>query len=869
MSYLVDEFEKHEREIRHENIRSTALMAALISTLGLIMDFFVYPQFIRELVLIRMVATLVSLGIYRHASRNNLDEVSPIFPIFLPITIILSISLMVLITEGGNSTYYAGLNLVLVALAILMRWTVKMSLQMSAFLFAAYIAAVVFSTSSASNDVLANNFFFIASNAALVVVGAHLYDRTRRSEFYLQKEIEQRNLELAENQVRLQELDEAKTRFFANVSHELRTPLTIMLGTTETLRDREVTDLESRIEVLHANGLRLLGLIDNLLDLVRFDQGDERVDREGLETDVFLRGIVKGMTHLSDKKDLTLSFEAETPLPILSLDQDKLEKIILNLLINAVKFTSFGGRISVSAAYRDEKLEVYVRDNGIGMDAEKQERIFSRFWQVDGSSNRKFRGSGIGLSLVKSLVDLMDGEIRVESVEREGSTFFVSVPAKETTLSDRGLEGPEDPVARMHKNAMLTLPELGPTSSLAVTGNADDDNKEFRILVADDEEDLRGFLCSDLARNYEVIEAGDGVEATSLVKQYQPDLVLLDYMMPDKNGMEVCREIREDARLSHIPVIMLTARADEKIKLECLQAGASDFISKPFSLGELSLRVKNQVGMIEFQRKLRDKNDDLEAAMRRLKENEVKMLRQEKLAALGRLSAGIIHEINNPLNYVQAAHHMLRRHGQELVGDTAEFFKDALKDAEEGVSRTEKIISDLRSFTVTGPQPLGAVGLREIIETTHRFFGDQLREFEKVEIEVDSKLVVRGDRSQLIQVFTNFFQNSIDAIEERKSVEPGHRGEITVHAASIPGMDGGNQVVLTFADNGCGISIENRGKIFDPFFTSKEVGKGMGMGLSVVYQIIERHRIEVAVDSEEGQFTEFQLSFPSNPSTNP
>ena len=868
MSLLVDEFEKHEREIRHENIKSTALMAALITMLGLGMDYFVYPKSIEDLLIIRVAATVISLGIYRYANRYGRDEVPPIFPSLLPITIILSIALMILITEGGESPYYAGLNLVLVALAILMRWTVKMSLQMSAFLIVAYIAAISVSLDSVSGRILISNFFFIGSNAALVVVGAYLYDRTRRSEFHLQKEIEKRNLELADNQVRLQELDEAKTRFFANVSHELRTPLTIMLGTTETLRERKVMDLESRYEVLHANGLRLLGLIDNLLDLVRFDQGDETVDREGVDTDVFLRGIVKGMSHLSDKKDLSLSFEKETALPVLAIDQDKLEKIILNLLINAVKFTSFGGRISVSAAYREGKLEIYVRDNGIGMDAEKQGRIFSRFWQVDGSSSRKFRGSGIGLSLVKSLVDLMEGEIRVESVEKEGSTFFVSVPAKETTLMESSGQGPEDPLAVMHKNAMLTLPELGPSSSLAVVEGSKEE-KELKILVADDEEDLRGFLCSDLARNYEVIEAGDGVEAISLVKQFEPDLVLLDYMMPDKNGMEVCREIREDARLSHIPVIMLTARADEKIKLECLQAGASDFVSKPFSLGELSLRVKNQARMIEFQRKLRDKNDELETAMQQLKDNEVKMLRQEKLAALGRMSAGIIHEINNPLNYVQGAHHMLGLHGQELEGETAGFFKDALKDAVEGVSRTEKIISDLRSFTVTGPQPLGSVVLRDLIEAAHRFFGDQLKEFEEVEIEVDPGLTVRGDRSQLIQVFTNFFQNSIDAIEERKAGDPEHCGKITIRAASILGLDRKKQIILTFADNGCGISLEDRSKIFDPFFTSKEVGKGMGMGLSVVYQIIERHLIEVAVESEEGQFTEFQLSFPSDLPTNP
>lgn len=863
----VEEFEAHERQIRHRNIPTTALIAAVITAAGLILDYFVYPEFFWKIQIIRLVGITISLLIYWWATRHTVDEVSSFFPSYLPLTVIISISLMILITDGGNSSYYAGLNLVLVALAILLRWTVKMGFEMSVYLIIAYIGASLGSRVTPDLGTLVNNFFFIGSNAVLVVVGAFLYDRTRRSEFFLQKEIEDRNLELADNQLRLQELDEAKTRFFANVSHELRTPLTIMLGTTETLRDRKVTDLQSRFEVLHANGLRLLGLIDNLLDLVRFDQGDDKVNREAVDAEVFLRGIINGMSHLTDRKDLKLDFEAKTDLPVLALDQDKLEKILLNLLINSVKFTSFGGSISVSAKYEEGVLNFTVEDNGIGMSEEKQEQIFSRFWQADTSSNRKFRGSGIGLSLVKSLVDLMEGEVRVESVEEEGSSFYVSIPAEESILLGNNEEVPVDPLAEMHKQAMLTLPELGPSSVLELL--APDDEKKYTILVADDEEDLRGFLSSELARNYEVIEASDGVEAISFVRQFEPDLVLLDYMMPDKNGMEVCREIRNDSRLSHIPVIMLTARADEKIKLECLKAGASDFISKPFALGELSLRVKNQIGMIAFQRQLREKNVELAKTMEQLKENEVQMLRQEKLSALGRMSAGIIHEINNPLNYVQAAHHMLGVHGRELKGETAEFFEDALKDAQEGVKRTEQIISDLRSFTMTGPQPLGSVGIFDVIEAAHRFFGDQLKKLGGVEIEVDPSLLVRGDRGQLVQVFSNLFQNSIDAIEEKKSGDSQYRGRITIHAHTTLGMDREKQIIVTFKDDGCGISPENRGKIFDPFFTSKDVGKGMGLGLSIVYQIIERHQIEVAVDSEEGQFTEFQLSFPTVLSSNP
>ena len=868
MSRQIDDFEVHERRIRHRNVQSTALIAAALSVLGLVLDLFVYPRDFWHILIIRIIATVISLSIYWRARSVPVEKVSPIFASYLPLTIIFSISLMILITDGGNSPYYAGLNLVLVTLAILMRWNVQMSLHMSVFLILVYVLAISLSPIKAPSGTLVNNFFFIGSNAVIVVVGTYLYDITRRSEFHLKQEIEDRNLELADNQLRLQELDEAKTRFFANVSHELRTPLTIMLGTTETLRDRKVTDLDARLAVLHANGLRLLGLIDNLLDLVRFDQGDEKINREPVQTSVFFKGIITGISHLADRKDINIKFENESTLPVLSLDRDKLEKILLNLLINSVKFTNFGGTITVKIDYEDGSLNLEVRDNGIGMSQEKQDQIFNRFWQADTSSNRKFRGSGIGLSLVKSLVDLMDGTVWVESAEGIGSAFFVTLPAKKATLIETASNGTgpsstSDPVAEMHRQAMMTLPEIGPSSPLTkIQPTAE--TSGFKILVADDEQDLRSFLVSELSRIHEVIEASDGVEALALARQHEPDLILLDYMMPDKNGMEVCRTIRNDRRLTHIPVIMLTARADEEIKLQCLEAGASDFVSKPFALGELSLRVKNQINMVRIRRQLREQNSSLEIAMEQLKENEVQMLRQEKLSALGRLSAGIIHEINNPLNYVQGAHHMIGMHGRALTGDSAEFFKDALKDAQEGVARVSQIISDLRSFTTTGPQPLRPVELLDVIESTHKFFGDQLSDRLNVETHIDPAITINGDRGQLVQVFTNFFQNSIDAIAERTTRENSHVGKITISAARALDTDGSEKVIVIFRDNGCGIPAASRGQIFDPFFTSKEVGKGMGLGLSIVHQVIERHHVEITVDSEEGQFTEFQLSFPKS-----
>ncbi len=858
-----DEFELHEKLIRHRNIKGAAIVAALMCLFGCVLDWVVYPDVFWKHQMIRLAAVIICISIYFKASHWSAEESPEGFDNYLPLTIIFSICLMIFLTDGVKSSYYEALNLVLVALAIFMRWTVNKSIRMSVILITMYIVAIFPSLRTATFQDIFPNFFFLGSNAVIVIFGTYLYEITRRSEFQLKKEVEDQNLELADNQIRLQELDETKTRFFANVSHELRTPLTIMLGTTETLRTREVEDLSGRLSVLHSNGLRLLGLIDNLLDLVRFDQGEDQVIREPVETLSFLKGFYHSMRHLADRKEILVTWKGDDEIPTLLLDKDKLEKITLNLLMNAVKFTDFGGEIALTVSYANGDLCLEVADNGIGMSEKKQELIFSRFWQADTSSHRKFRGSGIGLSLVKNLLDVMEGEIRVESEEGVGSTFYVRLPAEIAAhIEVSPVEVTKlDPVAKMHQQAMLVLPELT-TIKTPQDSKGGEQSHNLRILIADDEADLRSFLSSELSRNHEVIEARDGVEALELVNQYHPDLLLLDYMMPDKNGLEVCQEIRASENFSHLPIIMLTARADDEIKLECLRSGASDFVSKPFVLGELNLRVKNQVEAILFQRKLKEKNEKLELAMEQLKENEVKMLRQEKLSSLGRMSAGIIHEINNPLNYVQGAHYMLARHGAELSGQVAEDFKDNLKDATEGVERVGQIISDLRSFTTSGQQPLHPVYLLEILQTAQKLLGDQLEGEIEVQFDVEADHQVMGNQGQLVQVLVNFFQNSIHAIQDRKLKEKEHQGRIRAQARNIPDIGGGQRIIFTFHDNGCGIPAEQRSKIFDPFFTNKEVGDGMGLGLSIVHQIIESHQIEITVDSEVGQYTEFQMSFP-------
>lgn len=396
------------------------------------------------------------------------------------------------------------------------------------------------------------------------------------------------------------EVDEMKLRFFTNVSHEFRTPLTLILTPLEKLmKTEENAETKQILRLIYRNADRLLKLVNQLLDFRKIDvQGDTLVLSTG-DIVPFVRDVAYSFKELSEQKHIRFSFSSVfTSLPM-RFDTDKVFKIVSNLLSNAFKFTPEGGMITVTLSLLPDKegrnkLLIEVSDSGIGIPADKQEAIFDRFYQVSSSDKgNPVMGTGIGLHLCREFVRMHQGSIAIKSQPGVGSTFTVTLPVIPQDHQDIISSPDEGEENEKRVSLVETTPETADTGAVKTS--------ESTLLVVDDNADFLEFMRLSLSGVYSVLTAADGEDAWKLIPEELPDMVISDVMMPITDGITLCRRIKGDIRTSHIPVILLTAKSAKDSQLVGLEAGADDYISKPFNMEMLLLKVRH---LIEMKKKM-------------------------------------------------------------------------------------------------------------------------------------------------------------------------------------------------------------------------------------------------------------------------
>lgn len=445
----------------------------------------------------------------------------------------------------------------------------------------------------------------------------------------LKDAIESKNESLEHQTEQLKEMDVVKSRFFANISHEFRTPLTLILGlVNKQINNPEKAPSTKNSETMKRNANRLLQLINQLLDLSKLESGEVKLQTTKADIVAFTRRITFLFESLAINNGVELEFidKTEAIPDSLYFDPEKLQKILTNLVSNAVKFTPDRGKVSVSVGYpstiqsSSEMVQINVLNTGSFISEEKLTRVFDRFYQVDGDSTRQHEGTGIGLALVKELVELHRGKVSAESNEHH-TIFTILLPIDDPyfeeciTMEDIEYEKEiiDEPLSKTEKKNNGTKKE---NTEFAQIDDHPDSGEPLEILIVEDNPDLRSFIKGILQVDYKVIEAVDGLDGLHKAEEYIPDLILSDVMMPNMDGYELCKQLKTNETTNHIPVILLTAKASRDNKLEGLRTGADDYLIKPFDEKELKVRIKNLITIREklqkkYQQEVGLKPDDV------------------------------------------------------------------------------------------------------------------------------------------------------------------------------------------------------------------------------------------------------------------
>ncbi len=699
--------------------------------------------------------------------------------------------------------------------------------------------------------------------------------------------LETANQELKMVYGKLKELDQLKSQFFANVSHELRTPLALILGPTEKLLTTGGLNEEQRhdLEVVDRNARLLLKQVNDLLDVSKLEAGKMGVNYAEVDLAQLVRLTAANFDGLAQERQISFAVEAPESVSA-QVDAQKVQRILLNLLSNAFKFTPQGGSIRCvlsthpnpsdkskdAASSQEEALVeravIAIQDSGLGVPKQLRETIFERFSQGDGGSTRRFGGTGLGLAIVKEFVELHGGTIAVSDAPSGGAIFTVELPLvapPDVTVSKTGSE-PSD----AEEIALPVLEELRTATQTMGTTPQQEAGKPL-VLVIEDNPEMNQFIRGTLATEYRIATAFNGQEGLEQAIALHPDLILSDVMMPQMSGDKLVHQLRTHSQLDTTPVILLTAKADDELRVQLLRSGAQDYLMKPFSVEELRARVGNLIAIKRvrdlLQQELASQSQDLETLAQ-----EVTLGRRELQIALEALQeqtkeleeanrlkdeflAIVSHELRTPLNAILLGAQILRNR-KPNESTTARALETIERNAKLQIQVVENLLDISRLLQGKLLLNRRPVNLKPIIETTINAL-QTAADAKAIQLKsvLDSSVgLVSVDPDRLHQIVEHLLTNAI------KFTPKGGRVDIRLERQD-------SYARMQVSDTGQGISAEFLPHVFDYFrqadsSTTRTHG-GLGLGLAIVRQLVQLHDGTIQVESfGVGQGATFTVTFP-------
>jgi signal transduction histidine kinase len=778
----------------------------------------------------------------------------------------LGITAMTVYMGGLASPYYAGIVVVVVSGGVLTVWPPAVVVATHGAVVLTFVLVNVLAGAIGPLSTAVSNLAFLSTLALVAGIGQVMLFRTHRREHVQRIRLELATGRLERAHADLKQLDEFKSRFFANMTHELRTPLAMILTPLELMVQGEMGEFSeaqrASFDSMYRSALKLLKLINDLLDLSRLEESRLRLTVGEHELVGYLRTLVDQTRVLARRRDVILTFATSEERAPLRCDLDRLERVFVNLLSNAIKFTPPGGHVTLTLRRDGPTVEVAVEDDGPGFPPDQAEQLFERFYQVDMMGTRRHGGAGIGLALARELVQVHGGTISARSDGRSGARFVVRLPERHTFPAEdlaeaQGADAPETvdwTVQLERRDAFRLLDIEEATERRVVERDPDEERRPHTVVVVEDNPQVVQVVHMSLRRNFKVLTAPDGEKGLEMVLREQPSLIVTDLMMPGIDGLELTRRLRADPRTRHIPIVMLTARGALDDRVAGLDTGVSAYLTKPFSPRELVTCARQLV-------KAEEQTADL-VLTRRMESVEL-------------VAAGLAHEINNPLNYLKNAltrvkldadrvHALAGRAASAPLdpAETAELeragarMEDMLGVAASGIARIARTVEMMSRYGRGGfRRELLPVDAWEAVRTVVGVVLPATGRAVEVKLDLEGDGTLECVPEELNQVLTNLVQNAIEAAPEGD-------GRVRVRGALE-----GEQVVLSVSDNGPGIPPEVQARLFTPFFTTKGPGRGMGLGLTIARRVVQSLGGSLSLSSQPGAGAEFVVRLPRRQTT--
>lgn len=653
-------------------------------------------------------------------------------------------------------------------------------------------------------------------------------------------ELARREQEITQLYDRLYQLDQLKTQLFANVSHELRTPLTLILGLTEKMLASSATPvaLHHDLHSIDRNARVLLKHVNDLLDVAKLESG--KMSANYAEVDLAQLVRQTGAHFSSHAQERNLAYTLETPTTLhAQVDPDKIQRILMNLLSNAFKFTPVGGRVrcvlSADDAPTSAQASIVIADSGPGIPAALRTSVFERFFQVEESSTRHVGGTGLGLAIAKDFAELHGGSITIGEADEGGAQMTVVLPLAAPAgtpmhvTTDTGTRINEilQPILDDFKQRPEPIPD------------APDNDERPLILVVEDHPEMSRYIRETLSRDYRTVSAFNGYEGLEKALEVRPDLILSDVMMPGFSGVQMVDAIRDQAVLTHTPILMLTAKTDDEMRVQLLREGAQDYLLKPFVAEELRARVGNLVALKRTREQLMERNEHLGRVIA-----DLEFVNQE----LDAFSYSISHDLRAPLRAIAGFTGMIVEDVAPSLEPESQYH---LQRIQHNVENMQRMIDDLLTLARLGRQTITkqhiepAQLVREVLQELRAE-----QEGRQVDIQIGDLPACEADPALLKHVYTNLLSNALKYTRKRE------RAVIEV------GCQENGDTIYFVRDNGAGFDMQYVGKLFGVFqrLHRAEEFEGTGVGLALVKRIVMRHGGRIWAEAAPNQGATFYFT---------